>query len=255
MAKVPLKFQQLQLNFSAHIRDPDNAPKPEGIEDRRMGVYRELFFNNVRSFIENSFPVLHTHYSEVQWVKLIRGFFVRHHSQSPWFVDISKEFVEYLQQEYVADKNDPTYLFELAHYEWAEVALMVEQEEIDWPSINKKGDLLTEVIVLSPVAYCLAYEWPVDQISAKYQPTRKPEQPSFIIVYKNSSSQVKSLKVDPVTARIMELLQVNDELTGRQVLTQLAIEMKHPDSEAAIVSGEKILIKLFVEDILLGVKA
>lgn len=252
--KQPLAFQQLQLDFSAHIRDPDNVLKPEGIEDRRMGIYRELFFNNIRGFIENGFPVLYAHYSEEGWVKLVRGFFANHHSQSPWFVDISKEFVEYLQQEHAVAENDPPYLFELAHYEWAEVALMVDQEEIDWSGVDKRGDLLTQVLILSPTAYCLAYQWPVDRISATYQPTIQPEQPSFIIIYRNQLEQIKNLSVDPVTARVMELLQGNDQLTGRQVLIQLATEMQHPDIEAAVVSGESILKRLLSEDIILGTK-
>jgi len=31
-----------QLNdFAAHIRDPENNPAPDRIEDRRMGIYRQ----------------------------------------------------------------------------------------------------------------------------------------------------------------------------------------------------------------------
>jgi len=42
-------FQDKQYAFAAHLRDPDNVPAPEGIEERRMAVYRELFFNNLFS--------------------------------------------------------------------------------------------------------------------------------------------------------------------------------------------------------------
>ena len=44
-------FQKKQYAFAAHIRDPENNPAPTGIEDRRMGVYRELFFNNLLNLL------------------------------------------------------------------------------------------------------------------------------------------------------------------------------------------------------------
>ena len=43
---------QSQLNsFAAHIRDPENQAGPAGVEDRRMDIYRQLFFNNISIFI------------------------------------------------------------------------------------------------------------------------------------------------------------------------------------------------------------
>ncbi|MCK5726513.1 MAG: putative DNA-binding domain-containing protein [Thiotrichaceae bacterium] len=257
MTKQLPEFQRLQLDFSAHIRDPEGVPAPSGIEDRRLAIYRELFFNNVRGFLENGFPILHTHYDEKHWVKLVRVFFAKHQSHSPWFIDISKEFVEYLQQEYQANDNDPPYLFELAHFEWAEVALMVDQTMILWEEIDTKGNLLEGILVLSPTAYCLAYQWPINKINVNYQPTQeeKPAQPSFIIINRDQSGQVNQLSADPVTARIMELLQGDEQLTGNQVLTQLATEMNHPNIDEAIIRGEKILLKLQTKEIILGVKS
>ena len=34
-------FKDLQYRFTAHIRDPQNNPAPEGIEDRRLAIYRD----------------------------------------------------------------------------------------------------------------------------------------------------------------------------------------------------------------------
>ena len=45
-------FKDIQNVFTQHMRDPDNNPAPEGIEDRRIGVYRELVYNNIQNFIE-----------------------------------------------------------------------------------------------------------------------------------------------------------------------------------------------------------
>ena len=249
--QLPL-FQQKQFEFAAHIRDPFATPRPNGIEDRRMEIYRDLFFNNALGFLESGFPVLRTHYNNDAWRRLARAFYATHRSHSPYFVDISKEFVLYLQEEHEITAEDPPYLLELAHFEWAEVALMVDQDEPDWDHINPHGDMNNEIPVLSPTAFCLAYQWSVHEINAKNQPTEKPETPSFVIIYKDQDDDVQYLPADPVTARIMELLQDETSRTGKQLLTQLAEEMKHPDLEQALHTGYSILLKLLHADIIVG---
>ncbi len=246
------EFQRKQFEFTAHIRDPQNTPGPEGIEDRRMAIYRELFFNNVNGFLESSFPVLRTHYDDAAWERLARAFFSTHRSHSPYFVDISQEFVLYLQHEHTATEDDPPYLFDLAHFEWAEVALMVDQDEPDWEHIDPHGDMKAFPPVLSPTAFCLSYAWPVHEISASNQPVEQPEQPSFIIIYRDSEGDIEYFGADPVTARIMELLQDETPRTGTEILTRLAEEMQHPDPEEALHTGYRILLKLHHAGIIVG---
>lgn len=50
------RFKQLQAQFAGHIRDPQ-VPVIDGIEDRRMQIYRDLFFNNVEGFTASAFPL------------------------------------------------------------------------------------------------------------------------------------------------------------------------------------------------------
>ncbi len=247
-----LSFQEKQYAFTAHIRDPEAVAAPVGIEDRCMAIYRDLFFNNVTGFLENSFPILYSIYDPEAWKRLARSFFSIHQSHSPYFIDISKEFLLYLQEEHKITADDPPYLLDLAHFEWAEIALMVEQDEPEWGAIEKNGDLLNGIPVLSPVAFCLAYQWPVHEINANNQPDIQPETPSFILIYQDTEGDVKYTAADPITARIMELLQQEGEATGREVLLQLAKEMQHPDTEKAVHSGYSILLKLHHANILLG---
>ncbi|MGJ8680851.1 HvfC/BufC family peptide modification chaperone, partial [Paraglaciecola sp.] len=48
-------FQQTQSEFIAHIKDPDANPYIGQIDDARLNVYRELFFNNVLGFLSSGF--------------------------------------------------------------------------------------------------------------------------------------------------------------------------------------------------------
>ena len=65
-------FQDRQYAFAAHIRDPEHRPAPDGIEDRRMALYRELFFNNLRNLLATLFPVLRKLHSDEHWAHFIR---------------------------------------------------------------------------------------------------------------------------------------------------------------------------------------
>ena len=42
-------YARAQKQFAAHIRDPEHNPAPEGIEDRRMAIYRGLFYRNIEA--------------------------------------------------------------------------------------------------------------------------------------------------------------------------------------------------------------
>jgi hypothetical protein len=246
-------FKKYQYEFTAHLRDPEHNPAPEGIEDRRIGIYRELLYNNVESFIANGFPVLRSIYSDGNWHRMVRDFFAHHKSSSPYFLEISQEFLDYLQNERETQPEDPQGLLELAHYEWIELALMVAEETIDLDMINPNGDLLQGHPVLSPTAWPLAYQFPVHKMGPDYQPEIPPEQPTYLVVYRNRMNEVKFLEINPVTARLVNLLQENPEITGELALEQIAQEMRHPNHDVVIQGGLSALQELQGYGIVLGV--
>ena len=110
-------FQALQLDFAAHIRNPELNPIPEGIEPRRMAIYNRLFYNNIESFCAMRFERTKTILGEERWHRMIRDFVHRHQCKSPYFAQISEEFIAYLAMDR-SDLSDPPFLLELCHYEW-----------------------------------------------------------------------------------------------------------------------------------------
>jgi hypothetical protein len=118
-------FQQRQFAFAAHIRDPQNAAAPDGIEDRRMAIYRDLFFNNLKSLLSNMFPVLKKLHNADDWAAIIRQFMHKHRATTPYFLQLPAEFLAFLQDEYEPQSGDLPFLLELAHYEYVELALSI----------------------------------------------------------------------------------------------------------------------------------
>lgn len=245
-------FKKHQYEFTAHLRDPKKNAMPEGIEDRRMAIYRDLLYNNIESFIASGFPVLREIYDDKNWHRMVRDFFARHQSRSPYFLEITQEFIDYLQNERLPDENDPAGLVELAHYEWVELALHVSDETISMENIDANGDLLTHRPVFSPLAWPLVYQFPVHTMGPDNLSEQAPEQASYLVVYRNRKDQVNFLEINPVSARLINLLQENASYTGLDAIEHISKEMQHPRPEVVKQGGLAALQELQQYGIILG---
>lgn len=251
----PENFQAVQYAFAAHIRDPQHAPAPEDVEDRRMAVYRELFFNNVRDLLARGFPVLRKILGESAWAALIRDFLVQHRCQTPLFLELPREFLAYLRDTRVASEADPPFLQELAHYEWVELALSIDEREPGDVAANPAGDMLDEAPIISPVAWPLVYAWPVHRISPDYQPEAPGDAPTCLVVFRGPDLGIGFLEVNPVTARLLELVSHADGTrSGRELLESIARELAHPNPDTVIGGGRDLLDDLRERGVLLGTR-
>ena len=252
MAEVRPQFQNVQYAFTAHLRDPEHQPAPTEIEDRRMEIYRGLLFRNVQNFIANGFPVLRKLYEDDAWQQLIRDFFSRHQSHSPYFKDIAKEFIDYLTRERTPQPEDPPFILELAEYERLEATLTVADDKIDWENINRDGDVMQAAPVLTPYMQLCHYDYPVHQITPDFQPASPPEQATFLLVYRDLQDNVGFMEVNPMTARLIELLHAHSNHTGNEILTSLAQEIPSVREDVILHGGHTTLVQLREKDIILG---
>ncbi len=240
-------FVKTQHSFTQYIRNPDSSPLPSGVEKRRADIYRNLFFNNLQGFLADNFPVLRQVSSDEYWNSLVQDFFSRHQSSSPYFAQIPAEFIAFLQTERAdnpTSSEDQPFLLELCHYEWAElIAATADGDQQSKPSSLHIED---EVLCLSFSAYPLAYQYPVHTISPDSLPSEVPEQPSYLIVYRNARDEVVFLETNPMTHALLEKLSNNSQKNCETILNKLAEEMRHPKPEVVIEGGLSI-IRDFIE--------
>jgi len=234
-------FRQTQLAFAAHIRDPERHPAPADVPPARMKMYRELFFNNVESFIESGFPVLRAILDDPRWQGLVRDFFARHRSRTPYFSGIPEEFLAYVQNERGERREDPPFLLELAHYEWVELALAIAEGEVPPEDAALIDDPLVCEIALSELAWPLAYRFPVHKISRDFQPAEPPKEPTFLAVYRDREDQVRFLELNAVTYRLLQILQQQGHCLAADCLGQIAQELGHSNPDAVLAHGAGIL--------------
>jgi len=240
-----LSFQSGQFAFAAHLRDPAVNPAPADIEDRRVAIYRDLIYNNIESFLNGGFPVLRSLMSDDSWYQLVRGFVKDHRCHTPYFLEISQEFLLYLREGKACIPDDLPFILELTHYEWVELALDVSPERLPQQTIatNLSTPLLDASLQISPLAWRLNYSYPVHKIGLDYQPQEAPEQPTSLIIYRGSDEQIHFFESNAVTMRLLQLLE-DGQLSACLALEQLALELQHPDPEALVIMGEGIIQQL-----------
>jgi hypothetical protein len=240
-------FQETQLAFAKHLRAPDLYSAPPNMDDTRMGIYRELIYNNIESFIANVFPVLRSLLSDTHWHAMVRDFIHRHRCQTPYFLEISEEFLQYLMQERGLCEGDPAFLLELAHYEWIELALDVSEANIP-PASAYPTELLLSKPRVSPLAICLSYTYPVHKISPHYQPAT-PE-PTQLVVYRNREDSVGFMAINTITLRLLSLLQTNTRENLGSHLRLIAAELQHSHPESLFDDALSLVNELFTLNII-----
>lgn len=245
----------LQRGFAAHIRDPRENPAPADVEDRRMAIYRRLFFNNVSTLLAGNFPVLRSLLSDDAWQAMVRDFYANYRCQTPLFPEIAREFLRYLQDNRGMRSEDPPFLLELAHYEWVELALELDEREIDGLPANRNGDLLAGRPLLSPLAWPLSYHFPVQRIGPDWRPQEPPQEATHLLVYRNRSDEVKFMLLNPVTRLLLQQLGEHADWSGEQHLRAVAAAIAHPEPERVIRAGEHVFADLRDRDVVLGTRA
>ncbi len=200
-------FQQTQLELARYLRSPEQAPAPAQVETRRLHIYRDLIYNNIENFIATVFPITRSLLTDDDWYRLVRGFIQSHYCQTPYFLQISDEFVQYVLHERGLQADDPPYLLELIHYEWIELALDVSTQTIPPPSALPAKMERSRPRV-SPLAICLSYQYPVQKISKAY-PNWQPDA-TYLVVYRDRADKVCFMAANPLTVSLLSLLQERD---------------------------------------------
>jgi hypothetical protein len=254
MEKSPERLARLQEKFAAHIRDPDRQAPPSGIENRRMQIYRRLFFNNISSLLAGNFPVLRSLYNEEGWRRLVRDFYADHRCQTPLFPEIAKEFLRYLQDHRGTREGDPPFMLELAHYEWVELALSIDERELGDVQADPEGDLLEGCPVLSPLAWALSYRFPVHRIGENFRPDEAPGEPTHVLVYRDRADEVRFMQLNDVTRLLIGLLGEEPGAAGRALLLRVAEAIGHPRPERVVESGKAVLQDLLGRGVILGTR-
>jgi hypothetical protein len=245
------ELREQQFALASHVRDPSrNAPLP-GLEERRIAIYRDLFYNSIESLLAGNFPVIRKTLGDSRWHALVRAFYAGHRCRTPLFTEIGREFIQFLELR--PQGEHPPWLHELAHYEWVELALQIADDEL--PPHDPEGDLIAGKPVPSPLAWALAYCWPVSRIGPGFQPEVPPDAPTLLLVRRDAAGDVHFSELSPLVYRLLQLLDDDATTSGHAALQALAAEAGATDIAGFANDGVAMLQRLHGEGVLLGTRA
>nr|WP_269137422.1 putative DNA-binding domain-containing protein [Pseudomonas sp. PGPR40] len=241
---------QQQNTLTRYLRDPDHSAPPAGMDVARAQVYRDLVFSNLSSLLSGTFPVLVKILGDDHWHVLVRIFLRDHRAQTPKFGEIAQAFVEFLVAEPQAlnDAVWPPFMVELAHYEWVEMAL--QQSEAESLPVSDAGLLLERPLQVSPLAWPLAYGWPVQLVGPDYRPDTPPVQPTLLLVRRAEDWSVKFAELNPLAWRLLQRIEAFPQLDGRTQLEGLAMEAGMVGSPEFMDSGLALLRQMHGEGVI-----
>lgn len=254
LSKHLSKHLSVQRLLAKHIRDPKTANGQ--FDARRLSVYQELFFNNVEGFLSNSFPVLKSLFDSASWQNLARRFFIEHSCESPHFIEISEEFLQFLSQ--TPEALPKPWMLELAHYEWVELAASISdvltekqrEEGIELISSLHSGSTRAEALlsdwtlVLPQHCFPLAYNYPVHTVSSNNQSVA--QQATFLIVYQIEEFEIKFLQSDALTVHWLSSLQTVESISMldlRALLTGDSINLTQEDADNYLIHAIPDLVR------------
>ncbi|WP_447789833.1 HvfC family RiPP maturation protein [Pseudomonas farris] len=245
----PSLYQQ-QNTLTRYLCDPDHSAPPAGMDVARAQVYRDLVFSNLSSLLSGTFPVLVKILGDDHWRALVRIFLRDYRAQTPKFGEIAQEFVGFLASEPLAlsDGSWPPFMVELAHYEWVEMAL--QQSDAEPLPTGDAALLLDRPLQVSPLAWPLAYGWPVQLVGPDYRPDAAPAQPTLLLVRRTEDWSVRFSELSPLAWRLLQRIGEFPRLDGRAQLEGLAVEAGMVGSLEFVDSGLALLRQMHGEGVI-----
>jgi hypothetical protein len=75
-----------------------------------------------------------------------------------------------------------------------------------------------------------------------------------MVIYRNREDDLGFMELNPVTARLLELIGENEGNSGRELLEALADEISYPDPTALIEHGAATMQEMCAAEILIGTR-
>ena len=241
-----------QRTFAAYLRDPEHLPIPFDLAPTRIAVYRHAVYANIERFMGDNFPRVKACLEDARWHQMIRDYVRHHRAETPAFAHLPNEFLRYLAATEHAAR--PPYLGELAHFEWLENCLSIDQRRVELTAIDRTGDLLNGEIVVNPIHRVESYRYPVHVIEAGFKITESME-PIHLVAFRDLANEFQFLELNTLALRLFCTIRDTPEINAAQVLREISEALGRHDPNPVLAGGLDILERLHKRQLILGTRA
>lgn len=245
-------FQTLQRQLTAHLRDPETNPAPEGSEDRRIAIYRRLVFSNASRLLGANFPIARKQLGKDGFSALIRDFLREHRAETPYFPRLAGELLAWYQKARKNRPEDPPWLKEMLLYESEKRRLRNAADPAADPAIDPEGDVIAGVPAPSPLLRLLTLRYPVHKAKTRKLDDAPPEVPSFLLLRRDRAGRMRTEELGVLSAALLAVIIDGATQTGAELLENM-MQQAPPDARLALIKQGKAQLRRFRRiEVLLG---
>lgn len=239
-----MSLYELQQEIKQVMLYQDEALEEATENFSKLRYYRGLVFNTASKFLAKVYPLTYK-ILKTNWKPIVREYLKTHPATSPIFNESARNFPIFLKEK----GFEPSYLPELAWYEWLELEIFLLADELE--------EVQEEQIKLCPAHIIANFNYPITRIveelkgdNLSFNPQEKLEQ---IFIYRDETDfQVRFLLLNPVSALVLEAL--SEGLSRDEVLNYLAskLEIGKESLDELAASMDSMLLDLRDKNIVLS---
>jgi hypothetical protein len=207
-------FRELQGALASSVRFKVHDDSLN-VEARRLAIYQRLVFNNLFGLLRGGYKKLRRAIGDEQFRKLVRAFLESGVSRTPYFAEISGEFLNWFMQQ-----EAPLWQRELAEYERA--GITIDIDTMDWPS-REEVESRPDEVHFSPAITLLSFEHAIYEANEGAEPSKRP---TYILLYRNPHNRLRYKLLNAATFSLLALL-----LQGRNLSEALLTLASSMDAE------------------------
>ena len=237
-------FQTLQRQLTAHLRDPQANPPPDGPEDRRIAIYRRLVFSNASRLLGANFPLARKQLGKEAFSALIRDFMREHRAETPYFPRLAGELLAWYQKARKSRPEDPPWLKEMLLYESEKRRLRNAADPAADPAIDPEGDVIAGVPAPSSLLRLLTLRYPVHQAKTRELDDAPPEVPSFLLLRRDRAGRMRTEELGVLSAALLAVIIDGTTQTGAELLQNM-MQQAPPNTRPALIKQGKAQLRRF----------
>ena len=100
----------------------------------------------------------------------------------------------------------------------------------------------------------MSYNSPVHRIGPDFRPTEPPAEATHLLVYRDRQDRVRFMQLSTVATLLLHRLKESDGSTGLDILQGIARTLEHPNPDAVVKEGLRLLEDLRCRDVILGTR-
>ncbi|MFN3196294.1 MAG: DUF2063 domain-containing protein [Chlorobiota bacterium] len=246
---MPLKTETKELQSKlAEFCKTGEMIELKGAKHDRLHHYRRLTYNILKDSLSTAYPIAKKTLSENEWKEMIDSYYKEHKMQSPQVWKMPEEFYYYCVNKDYQTKFERPYLNELLFFEWVEIDLHTQEDELI-PKFREEGDMLEDRIVMTPEHHLLSFEYPIHKMRGNELLDNKGNY--FVLMFrKTDTGGVKFINISSFFALLLQNLIDGEGLLEES--TGKTAETFGVDKDKALQHSIPFINDLFLQGFMIG---